>query len=293
MNEDVFELPVVEQLSAHVSERLAGELPVIVVDHPRVRAAVALQGAHLIAWHPAGHDPVLWLSDATAFAAGTAIRGGVPVCWPWFGPAGSPSHGFARTSAFELVAHNEDGDGVELSLRLTSSESTRAIWPHEFELLVMFKLSGDECEVTLEARGDFESTGALHSYFNVGDIDSVSVSGVGVPYLDKVAETEGRQDGALTFPGRVDRVYTSPEAVSLIDTPALQRVIEVRHHGQSDVVTWNPGPELSKSMADLTDEGYKEFCCVETARVSTPMVSTAGHAARLGTTMRVNAIKAI
>lgn len=287
MNEDVFDLPVVTRLSEHVSERLAGELPVIVVDHPRVRGAVALQGAHLIAWRPAGLEPVLWLSGATAFAAGTAIRGGVPVCWPWFGPAGSPSHGFARTSAFELVEHREDGDEVELSLRLTSSEATLAVWPHEFELLLGFALSGEECRVTLEARGEFESTGALHSYFNVGDIDGVSVSGIGVPYLDKVEETEGLQDGPLTFPGRIDRVYTAPEDISLIAEPSLGRVIEVRHHEHSDVVTWNPGPELSKSMADLTDEGYREFCCVETGRISTPMVSAVGGPARLGTTFRV------
>ena len=290
MHEGVFELPVLKRLSEHVSERLAGELPVIVVDHAQVRAAVALQGAHLIAWRPAGQEPVLWLSDATAFTAGTAIRGGVPVCWPWFGPAGSPAHGFARTSAFELVAHGEDGHGVELTLRLADSESTKALWPHEFELLLTFKLRGEECEVTLEARGDFESTGALHSYFNVGEIDGVSVTGIGVPYLDKVEEKDGRQDGTLTFPGRIDRVYTAPEPVSLIEEPALRRVIEVRHHGHSDVVTWNPGPELSKSMADLTDEGYREFCCVETARISTPMVSKAGHAARLGTTIRAIAV---
>ncbi|HET9172989.1 MAG TPA: D-hexose-6-phosphate mutarotase [Actinospica sp.] len=287
MNQGVFDLPVLRRLSEHVSERLAGELPVIVVDHPVCRAAVALQGAHLIAWQPAGQEPVLWLSDATAFAAGTAIRGGVPVCWPWFGPAGSPSHGFARTSTFELAAHAEDADAVELTLRLAGTESTKAIWPHEFELLLTFKLGGEECGVTLEARGDFESTGALHSYFNVGDIDGVSVSGIGVPYLDKVEETEGTQDGALTFPGRIDRVYTAPEAVSLIEDPALRRVIEVRHHGQTDVVTWNPGPALSKSMTDLTDEGYREFCCVETGRISAPMVSAEGRAARLGTTIRV------
>jgi glucose-6-phosphate 1-epimerase len=289
MNESVFDLPVVKRLSEHISERLAGELPVIVVDHARVRAAVASQGAHLIGWQPAGHEPVLWLSDATEFAAGTAIRGGVPVCWPWFGPAGKPSHGFARTSAFELVEHSEDGHGVELSLRLASSEATLAIWPHEFELLLGFKLGGEECEVTLEARGEFESTGALHSYFNVGGIDGVSVSGIGAPYIDKVEETDGQQDGPLTFPGRIDRIYTAPEAVSRIEDPALRRVIEVRHHGHSDVVTWNPGPELSKSMADLTDAGYREFCCVESARISAPMASTAGRSARLGTTIRVNA----
>jgi glucose-6-phosphate 1-epimerase len=285
MNEDVFALPVVEQLSAHVSVRRIGELAVIVVDHPRVRAAVALQGAHLVAWQPVGEGPVIWLSDATAFEEGVAIRGGVPICWPWFGPAGKPAHGFARISTFELDAHSEDEQGAKLAFLLRSDEHTKALWPQEFELFVRFTLGQGACEIALEARGDFQSTGALHSYFNVGDIGGVAVSGLGVPYLDKVAETDGRQDGALTFPDRIDRVYTAPDEVSLIEDPALSRRVEIRHHNNSDVVAWNPGPELSASMADLTDDGYQQFVCVETARVSTPMTSSRDNPATLRATI--------
>ncbi|HWG28513.1 D-hexose-6-phosphate mutarotase [Actinospica sp.] len=284
MNEDVLGLPVLDQLSEHVSVRRIGELPLIVVDHPRVRAAVAPQGAHLVAWQPEGEAPVIWLSDATAFEQGVAIRGGVPICWPWFGPAGKPSHGFARTSTFQLDAHSEDELGAELAFRLRGDEHTKALWPHEFELFVHFKL-GQACEISLQAHGDYQSTGALHSYFSVGDIDGVAVSGLGVPYLDKVAETEGRQDGALTFPGRIDRVYTAPDGVSRIEDPALNRRVEIRHHHNSDVVAWNPGPELSASMADLTDDGYRQFACVETARVSTPMTSTPDNPATLSATI--------
>jgi glucose-6-phosphate 1-epimerase len=286
MSEDVFALPVLEQLSAHISARRLGGLPVIVVDHPRVRAAVAGQGAHLVAWQPAGEEPVIWLSEATAFEEGTAIRGGVPICWPWFGPAGKPSHGFARISTFELDAHSEDEQGAELALRLRSDERTKALWPHEFELVVRFRLT-QACEITLLAQGDYESGGALHSYFSVGDVYGVAVSGLGVPYLDKVAETEGLQAGSLTFPDRTDRVYTKPEEVSEIADSARGRVIEIRHHHNSDVVAWNPGPELSASMSDLTDEGYREFVCVETARVSKPMTSTPDSPATLGTTITV------
>ena len=284
MSEDVFALPVLEQLSAHVSVRRVGELAVIVVEHPRVRAAVALQGAHLVAWQPAGEGPVIWLSGATAFAEGVAIRGGVPICWPWFGPAGKPSHGFARISTFELVAHEENEQGTDLAFRLRGDERTKALWPYDFELLVRFKL-GQTCEITLRADGDFESTGALHSYFNVGDIGGVTVSGLGVAYHDKVADADGRQDGALTFSGQVDRVYSAPDEVSLIEDPALSRRIEIRHRHNSDVVTWNPGPELSASMADLTDDGYRQFVCVETARVSTPMTSSPDHPATLEATI--------
>jgi glucose-6-phosphate 1-epimerase len=286
MSEDVFSLPVQEELSAHISRRQLGGLAVIVVDHPRLRAAVALQGAHLFAWQPAGSEPVVWLSEASAFAEGTAIRGGVPVCWPWFGPAGQPSHGFARVSTFELAASEEDESGVRLEFVLRSDERTRQIWPHDFVLFIRMRL-GATCEISLEAQGEYESTGALHSYFHVGDVGGVRVAGIGVPYLDQVEDTDGKQDGPLEFPGRIDRVYTAAEPVSRIEDPALGRAIEVRHHDYSDVVTWNPGPELSRSMADLTDDGYRGFVCVETARITKPMVSTADRGAGLSVTFSV------
>lgn len=287
MSVDAFSIPVLEQLTEHISRRQVGdESPVIVVDHPQVRAAAALQGAHLFAWQPAGEQPVLWLSDASAFQRGTAIRGGVPVCWPWFGPAGEPSHGFARTSDFELTACTEDEQGAQLEFTLRGDERTRAIWPHDFTLSVRFRL-GRTCEISLEAQGEFESTGALHSYLAVGGIEGVQVSGLGGRYINVVDDTEGRQDGPLRFPGRIDHVYTEPEAVSRIEDPALDRVIEVHHHDHSDVVSWNPGPELSRSMADLTDQGYEGFVCVETARISQPMVSGRDGNAGLSTTFVV------
>lgn len=285
MSLDVFSLPILEELTAHISRRQVGdESPVIVVDHPQVRAAAALQGAHLFAWQPAGEQPVLWLSDATAFKAGAAIRGGVPVCWPWFGPAGEPAHGFARISAFELTAYDEDEQGVRLDFTLRSDDRTKKLWPHDFVLLLRFRL-GRTCDITLEAHGDYESTGALHSYFNVGAVDGVQVSGLGVPYTNVVDGTNGSQDGPLTYPGRIDHVYTAPGEVSRIEDPALNRVIEVCHRNHTDVVSWNPGPELSQSMADLTDDGYKEFVCVETGRISESMTSTQDRPATLGATI--------
>ena len=284
MNLDVFSLPMLEELTAHISRRQVGEeSPVIVVSHPQVRAAVALQGAHLIAWQPAGEQPVLWLSEATAFKEGVAIRGGVPVCWPWFGPGGVPGHGFARISAFELASYEEDEHEVRLDFTLRSDERTKKLWPHDFVLLLRFRL-GQTCDITLEAHGDYESTGALHSYFSVDAIEDVQASGLGIPYIDEVLETTGSQHGALTFPGRTDRVFTAPDSITRIEDAGLQRVIGVRHHNFSDVVAWSPGPELSKSMADLTDEGYKEFVCIETARISKPMTSAPDRPATLAAT---------
>ncbi|VEI19738.1 Putative glucose-6-phosphate 1-epimerase [Serratia plymuthica] len=286
MNEKIFTLPVTEQISPYISQRQLEELPVVVVSHPKVRAAVALQGAHLLAWQPAGDKPVIWLSNNTPFKKGSAIRGGVPICWPWFGPVAQPSHGFARNQPWNLTAHDEDDSGVILTFTLKDNEQTRKLWPHAFTLIARFKL-GEECEIELESHGDYQATAALHTYFQIGDIEQVKVAGLGEPYLDKVAGgAEARQTGDVVFIGQTDRVYTKPDAFSLIKDPALQRTIEVHHHHMSDVIAWNPGVELSCSMADMANDGYKTMVCVETGRVSKPLVAAGEQPARLAVTFR-------
>ncbi|WP_312055794.1 D-hexose-6-phosphate mutarotase [Pantoea brenneri] len=287
MQDKLFSLPVVTQISPYLSQRQVGELPAIIVSHPKVRAALTLQGAHLIAWQPSGEQPVLWLSDKSQFAPGKAIRGGVPICWPWFGPAGEPAHGFARNQPWTLSAHDENEDGVMLTLVLESNAQTLKLWPHEFTLIARFRL-GQHCEIELEAHGDFEATAALHSYFTVSDISGIEVSGLGNSYIDKVNQGEiGSSDGKQRYPGRIDRIFTAAEDCSVINDPAAQRQIEVYHHHHSDVVTWNPGVELSCSMADMPNEGYKTMVCVETARINQPLRSAGEKPARLATTFRL------
>jgi len=288
MNEKVFSLPVLNQISPYISQRQIDDLPVVVVTHPKVRAAVTLQGAHLIAWQPSGEKPVIWLSDKTAWVNGKAIRGGVPVCWPWFGPAGEPAHGFVRNLPWKLSAHDENEQCVMLTFVLESNEQTKKIWPHDFTLFARFRFS-TTCEIELEAHGEFEATAALHSYFEVADNDAVTVSGLGPDYIDKVLNgiTGHLAEGKQTYEQRVDRVHTQPADCSLLDDKAGNRVIEVHHHYHSDVVTWNPGAELSCSMADMANEGYKTMVCVETARISRPLISSGEQPARLAVTFRL------
>lgn len=287
MQESLFSLPVVQQITPYLSQRQIGELPVIIVSHPRVRAAITLQGAHLLAWQPSGQQPVLWLSEKTPFATGKAIRGGVPICWPWFGPAGEPAHGFARNQPWTLSAHDENEEGVILTFALESNPQTLKLWPHDFTLLARFRI-GAHCEIELEAHGDFEATAALHSYFQITDIAQTEVSGLGNSFIDKVNDSAiGESNGKQTYPGRIDRVFTAPEDYSVIHDKAGNRQIEVYHHYQSDVVTWNPGPELSCSMADMANDGYKTMVCVETARINQPLVSAGESPARLATTFRL------
>ncbi|NTZ51368.1 D-hexose-6-phosphate mutarotase [Citrobacter gillenii] len=287
----IFALPIIEQISPVLSRRQLDELEVVVVDHPQVKASFALQGAHLLSWKPTGEDEVLWLSNNTPFKTGVALRGGVPICWPWFGPAaqpGLPSHGFARNLPWTLKAHNEDDSGVVLTFELQSSAETRQLWPHEFTLLARFKV-GATCEIELEAHGEFETTSALHTYFNVGDIAAVKVSGLGDRLIDKVndAKEDVLDDGIQTFPDRTDRVYLNPEACSVIHDDSLNRNIDVVHHHHLNVVGWNPGPALSVSMGDMPDDGYKTFVCVETAYATAPQKTTTEKPSRLAQTIRV------
>lgn len=287
----IFALPVVEQLSPVLSRRQMDELDVIVVEHPQVKASVALQGAHLLSWKPAGEEEVLWLSGNTPFKDGVALRGGVPVCWPWFGPAaqqGLPAHGFARNLSWTLKAHNEDDKGVVLTFELQSSEASHQHWPRDFTLYARLKL-GKTCEIELEAHGEFETTSALHTYFNVGDIQMVKVTGLGDRFIDKVngAKEDVLAGGEQTFPDRTDRVYLNPEACSVIHDSALQRKIEVIHHHHSNVVGWNPGPALSIGMTDVPDDGYKTFVCIESACVTVPQKTSADKPSRLAQTIRV------
>lgn len=287
----IFDLPVLETISPAISLRKMDELDVLVIEHPEVRASLALQGAHLLSWQPAGEENVLWLSDATPFSKGVAIRGGVPICWPWFGPAaekGLPAHGFARNLPWRMCTHQEDEHGVVVTFELLSSEVSKQYWPHDFSLYARFAL-GATCEIELEAHGEFESWSALHTYFNVGDISAVSVSGLGDRYIDKVNDAkEGvLEDGVQTFPDRTDRVYLNPEACSVIHDDSLNRTIDVVHRHHCNVVGWNPGPALSVAMTDMPDDGYKTFVCVETACATTPQKTSEDKPSCLEQTIRV------
>jgi len=287
----IFALPVVDQITTTLSRRAMDELDVIVVDHPQVKASFAYQGAHLLSWKPADSEEVLWLSGNTPFKHGVALRGGVPICWPWFGPAakeGLPAHGFARNLPWTLKAHNEDENGVVLTFELQSSDASREYWPHDFTLYARYKL-GKTCEIELEAHGEFETYSALHTYFNVGDISAVKVSGLGDRFIDKVngAKEDALTDGVQTFPDRTDRVYLNPEACSVIHDAALNRSIEVIHHHHFNVVGWNPGPALSATMADMPDDGYKTFVCVESACATKAQKTTEEKPSRLAQTIRV------
>lgn len=246
-------------------------LPVAEIQTPQASARVALQGAQVLAWRPAGQTPVLWQSKAAVYAPGQAVRGGVPVCWPWFGARdGLPAHGLVRTRLWDLRSARQQVDGqVVLRLGTTDDASTRALWDFAFDLELCVTV-GQTLNLALSTRNTgaaaFTITQALHSYFCVGDIAQTSVLGLdGCNYLDKVQNfAPVRQVGALEFSGETDRIYTDTTADCLIEDKAGGRTIRVAKQGSTSTVVWNPWREREQALADMATGEHRQMLCVET-----------------------------
>jgi len=244
-------------------------------------ATVCLQGAHLMEWTPRGQVPVIWLSPKAVFAEGKAIRGGVPVCWPWFGAhpegLGLPAHGFARTSTWAVTGSGVADEGSTwLALRLPHAQSSS--WPHPTSLDIRLTL-GKTLQIELTTRNPGEDaltiSQALHAYFRVGDVRRVKILGLeGCPYVDKLdGERRKTQDGPVSVAAEVDRIYLDARLDCLIEDPVLGRRIRVRKTGSASTIVWNPWAEKSASMADLGADAYLDMVCVESANADEDRVS--------------------
>ncbi len=255
-------------------------------------AEVYLHGAHVTHYRPAGKPPALFLSEKAVFAPGKAIRGGVPICFPWFGDREghpeSPAHGFARTMEWEVeaVKFAAESEGrpatlIELTLRLQSDDQTRALWPHDFIARCGVSLSAD----TLISRLFVQNTGpaaftyeqAFHAYLAVDDIENVTVAGLGgLSYRDK---TDGfrekvQPDGPLTITGETDRVYRRPNK-SLNQTAIYEGncTLRVDAAASASTVLWNPWVDKAARMSDFGNEEWRRMLCVETANVGDAAVT--------------------
>ncbi len=235
------------------------------------KAQLCLQGGHVCAFQPQGEEPVLWMSDSALFQQDKAIRGGVPVCWPWFGPHpnGLPQHGFVRNQAWLLESVEQQPDGViTVVMGINENEASRALWPHAFHLQLAVTI-GSSLEMALTCRnvGDqvIEVGGALHSYFAVADIGHTRIEGLaGVSFDDKVSGEKGIiQCGDVLIDQEVDRVYLNTESEIFIHDEGQNRVIAVSKQGSRGTVVWNPWVEKAASMGDFDDEGYSQMVCVE------------------------------
>jgi len=277
-----------------------GGFPMLEIDTGAAKALISTYAGQVLSYLPAGQtEDLLFLSDSAYYAPGKAIKGGVPVCWPWFGPdpqgQGRPGHGFVRNRAWDLLGTEVvDGAAVRVRLGLRDNEETRAIWPHPFELELQATV-GESLELALVTRNTGEATidisQGLHTYFRVGDIARTEVDGLdGARYIDKMdGGAEKRQDGPVRIAGEVDRIYAgSGDALDIRD-PALGRRIRIESEGSASAVVWNPWSATAAAMADLGDDDYKTLICVETTNAGPDVVKVpAGDEHRLVARYRVS-----
>ena len=243
---------------------------------------VACQGAQLLHWAPKDQESVIWLSPQAQFKSGKSLRGGAPVCWPWFGahPENSslPSHGFARNLEWRILETSRLRDATRITMIFEPGSEQQKYWPHQAELTLSITM-GEALEMALTTHNQGETvftiTQALHSYFNVGDISRVRVEGLeGKEYIDKVdADACRRQQGAITIEREVDRIYLDcPEDLVIVDE-VLKRRIRINRQGSNSAVIWNPWIEKGAAFGDMGEQGYRHMLCVETTNAAKDTVT--------------------
>ena len=252
-----------------------GGLTIANINNAHANASIALQGGHLMTWTPRGAEPVVWLSPAAKLVPGKSIRGGVPICWPWFGAhaseAGFPAHGFARTRLWQVVGSSTLADAAtQLVLELDPANMPKHQWPYPTTVQCIITVGNTlqmelvTCNISTD---EISISEALHTYFAVSDVRNINIDGLdGCHYLDKVDNfKEKQQTGAVTFATEVDRVYVDTQADCTICDPGLSRQIRISKSGSDSTVVWNPWIEKAEQMGDLGDNGYLNMVCVESA----------------------------
>ncbi len=285
---------------------MRGELLCAEARTPSAEATIALQGAHVVNWRPMGQQAALFLSRRSEFKVGKAIRGGVPVIWPWFGPrtsavnpappdAGkSASHGIARTAIWQLAFAALAGDDLHLSFTLGPSTESRALGFDGFRLAYELIL-GRSLTLRLTVANDgpeplrFEE--ALHTYLDVSDVAEVALRGLErTEFLDKRDDSRRKREGdePLVLDRTTDRVYLDTEATCAVTDEGAARVLEISKAHSRNTVVWNPWAELTRDLADMEPDGWRTMLCVETANVGEAAISLApGGAHSMSVTLAV------
>jgi len=259
------------------------DIPLIEVKNQLATATISLQGAHILSWLPAGEEEVIWVSEAAKFAPGKSVRGGIPVCWPWFGAHDSnsefPAHGFARTVNWQVLKTETIDDGsTRISFTTRPTADNQHMWPAdttvEYKVTIGKKL---EMELITHNKGNQAITigQALHTYFKVGDVSKTLIHGLDeTDYLDKLEDFKRKlQTGPVIIQAEVDRIYLDTLNDCVIEDRQLKRNIVIIKCGSHSTVVWNPWLETANKMGDLGDEGYKKMLCVESCNAADDVVT--------------------
>ena len=264
---------------------------VIDIATPAVHASIALQGAQVLNWRPSGqsHD-VLWLSSLARLGGGKAIRGGIPLCWPWFGmhadPA-KPQHGFARNSQWHLTSATRAGDDVTLVFALPRDCAGLEHLEGQADLQLRVTI-GAALDITLETTNiggqPFTTTQALHTYFRVGDVSRIEIVGLdGATYRDNTdGGREKRQSGVLTLPRETVALFDQAPETHVLTDPLLARRITITRTSGASTVVWNPGTAAA-TMGDIPPGQQANFVCIESGAIGrSQLVVLPGKTVRIG-----------
>ena len=261
-----------------------GDLPFVTISTPHSTATISLQGGQVIGFKPVdAEQDMLFVSKNAYYETDKSIKGGAPICWPWFAAnpdnAALPFHGFVRNQLWQVQAteSHENGD-VVITLLFKDSDKTSAIWPYAFELKEVITI-GQRLSIDLITKNTgtevLNLTQAIHTYFSIGDITQVQVSGLeNKTYLDKVDQYAlKKQAGPITVRQEVDRIYQQVDTPLVIHDAAWNRQIHIAHSGSATAVVWNPWIDISRNSQDLEDDDYQRFICVETANAADDVVT--------------------
>jgi len=261
-----------------------GGLPCVQVSSPRASGEIYLHGAHVTSWKPVGNEEVLYLSSKSKWQDGAAIRGGVPVCFPWFSARAddprSPAHGLVRTKSWQLEGITHADHDVTVALSTSADDATRKTWFGDYHLLFCATFGEQlrlEIIVTNRGTSSFRFEEALHSYFRVSNIAGAKLRGLnGAGFIDKTdAKREKHQHGDVWISAETDRVYLKTFSTVEIEDPAARRRVLVAKEESRDTVLWNPWSEKAKKMSDVGADEWRQFVCVETCNVGDHAVNLA------------------
>ncbi|MBR2722899.1 MAG: D-hexose-6-phosphate mutarotase [Lentisphaeria bacterium] len=259
----------------------ASAMQLIEVKNELGSAMISLMGAHVMSYQKANSEDILWMSDKSYMTYGKPIRGGIPVCWPWFGPHPDaarklPSHGLARISVWDIKEKSECTDGsskLVLSLPGSRLPDEFAALDAEMEIIVGSSLKMS-LKTTNNGEKDFNLTQALHTYFNVSDCTKLRVEGLkNTAYIDKVdGGKEKMQNDDVRIGEEVDRIYMDTTATCTLVDEVTECKVEISKSGSTSTVVWNPWVKKSIAMPDFGDEEYHTMICVETVNAGKDVV---------------------
>ncbi|MDX2368941.1 MAG: D-hexose-6-phosphate mutarotase [Colwellia sp.] len=280
---------------------LSSGLSALIIEHKNTQAKVSLYGGQVLSWQPTDEKEVFWLSKNTTFEQGKAIRGGIPLCWPWFGVHPNDSenksgnHGFARCQLWQVDNIDMNEQGVEVSLSC-QGKGISDLWPFTYRLTqVLFfgKTFNQVLTMTNLSENDAYYTGALHSYLSVSAPVNATIAELAkAPFDDKLTGKACTPQPSVTTLANgidpVDRIYHSNEVMKIVDSH-WQRTIELKSTNTKQWVFWNPGVELANSMVDIHESGEQEFICLEAANTQMQLLG-AGKSLTMAQSVTVTAL---